>query len=78
MRKEGILPKTVQRCQIHDVVDFFAAYITEWNANCDADGVQFRSTVAEQVNEGEPHTATWNVQAMLDLLQEGNDAERHA
>ena len=78
MRKEGILPQTVHRCQIHDVVDFFATYITEWNANCDADGVQLRSTVAEQVNEGDPHTASWDVKAMLRLLQEGNDTERHA
>ena len=60
------------------MVDFFATYITEWNANYDADGVQLRSTVAEQVNEGDPHTAAWDVKAMLRLLQEGNDTERHA
>ena len=40
--------------------------------------MQLRSTVAEQVNEGDPHTASWDVKAMLRLLQEGNHTERHA
>ena len=77
LRRQGVLPKTVQQCQIHDVVDFSTEYIPEWNANCDTDGTQLSSTVAERVNEGEPHTASWSVAEMLALLQEGKADERH-
>ena len=77
MRKAGLLASTVQICKIHDVVDFFTQHVTEWNVNYDDKGDELVNTVAARVNQDAPHTASWTVQEMLDLLADGKDRERH-
>jgi len=56
---------------------FLARYVSEWNPNKDAQGVETCSHVAEQVNEAQEHTAAVSVEDMLRLLQEDQQAERH-
>ena len=78
LRKAGLVAGGEVTCDIKYVVDFFADYITEWNPNKTPQGENKTNHVAEQVNEASPHTASLNVQDMLDLLRGDNPHKRYA
>ena len=35
LRKAGLVAAGAARCKIHDIIDFFAQYVSEWNPNKD-------------------------------------------
>ena len=35
LRKAGVVAAGAARCKIHDIIDFFAQYVSEWNPNKD-------------------------------------------
>ena len=76
LRKEGLVAMQNVRCKIHDVVDFFDRYVSEWNPNKDAEGRPRVDHVAERVNQGKEHTAAVSVEEMLKLLQDDMGQQR--
>lgn len=75
LRRAGWVCGKELTCKIHDVVDFFSRYISEWNPNKTADGKEETSYIAERVNNALPHTASLSEREMLRLLEPGNEAE---
>jgi hypothetical protein len=66
---KGMGVRGLARCKIHDIIDFFAQYVSEWNPNKDKQGNATASHVAERVNEAQEHTAAVSIEDMLRLLQ---------
>ena len=65
-------------CDIKNIVDFFAEYITEWNPNKTVEGDDKKSNVAEKVNETKiPHTASLSTHEMIDMLKSENPHNRY-
>ena len=78
LRKAGLVAGGEVRCDIKDVVDFFADYVTEWNANKSHDGEDVECHVPAEVNEALPHTASLSVEETIDLLRGENSHARYA
>ena len=77
LRQAGLVASGVAHCKVDDIIDFFGRYVTEWNPNKDAQGVEESKHVAERVNETREHTAAVSVEDMLRLLQKEHQGERH-
>ena len=78
LRKAGLVAGGEVNCDIKDVVDFFADYITEWNANKTQEGEDTECHIPTEVNEALPHTASLSVEEMIDLLRSENAHDRYA
>ena len=76
LRKSGMVGSGSVDCHISDVVDFFSEYISEWNPNKDGHGAEKKDHVAEDVNEEQPHTASYSIEQMLDILRQENEDAR--
>ena len=78
LRKEGLVGAAkCQAVKIDDVLEFFEAYISEWNPNKSDAGEEVVDHVAEKVNRArETHTAAASVEDMLRLLADDRKDER--
>ena len=69
LRKAGLAASDVTHCRIHDVIDFFAQYVSEFNPNKDNQGKEVVGHVAERVNKDDDHPAAVPIKQMLEILQ---------
>ena len=55
LRKAGLSAAANVECEVDDVIDFFADFVTDWNANKTSTGTDEKDHAAEKVNEALPH-----------------------